>query len=374
MNLNRTALSVLIAVTAICGVSIAAENTDGVKMRVGVHEKPPFAMKDADGNWMGLGVLLWRSVAERMNVTYEFIELPYERLIPSIEDGSTDLIVGELHVDPEIEKRVTFTQPYISTALGVAVRDSRGITDWLEAAAAFLNWSLLKIVGLVILGLILFSLLIWLAERIILKSDAFGGKHLEGIGWAMWFSAATMTSVGYGDKTPSTWLGRLLAFVWMLVGLIILAAFSGTVASSISEMRYAERITAPQDLKARKVGALDDGDAERALKQVGARVFPFEEILDGLEAVRARKLEAFIADRVSIAYLIQHTPVTEVRLNNVRFAERSIAMVVPRQSERLEEINVALLETTSNPRWSEALSYWLGPASPRVYTSTPVKR
>lgn len=351
----------MVAAALFLGITAPLSPAEEAPLIVGVHEKPPFAMKTGNGNWEGLAILLWRSIAEQIGVKYQFREFNYEDLIPSLQHGESDLIVGELHVQPQAERLVNFTQPYLTTAHGIAVRDRHGVTDWVETASAFINLSLLKMVGFIILGLVIFSLLIWLVERIVLRSEAFGNNHWEGIGYSMWFSAATMTSVGYGDKIPSTWLGRLLAFLWMLVGVIILATFTGTVASNISQMHYRSQFQRPSDLQGVRVGVLKGSDSETIARQNGARITTYEGISDGLVAVAGRRIDAFLGDRMSIAYVLQHDASLDVKLEDLRFAVNSIAMALPDSSTRLEEINVALLETVSDPAWTGILNYWLGP-------------
>lgn len=46
----------------------------------------------------------------------------------------------------------------------------------------------------------------------------------------IWWSATTMTTVGYGDEVPSTTLGRAYALVLMLVGIGFIAILTGAIA------------------------------------------------------------------------------------------------------------------------------------------------
>ncbi|MEL7038265.1 MAG: ion channel [Cyanobacteria bacterium J06592_8] len=48
---------------------------------------------------------------------------------------------------------------------------------------------------------------------------------------SLWWTIVTLTTVGYGDITPVTTLGRLIAVIDMIVGIGILAIFSATLAS-----------------------------------------------------------------------------------------------------------------------------------------------
>ncbi len=50
---------------------------------------------------------------------------------------------------------------------------------------------------------------------------------------AVWWTAATVTTVGYGDVVPVTDLGRSIGVAYMFVGITILGIFISTVGSSL---------------------------------------------------------------------------------------------------------------------------------------------
>jgi hypothetical protein len=67
-------------------------------------------------------------------------------------------------------------------------------------------------------------------------------------GWsplgAFYFSATTLTTVGFGDLAPQTALGKLCTVLYLLVGLGIIGGFINTVAKeswSTGDMRQSGR-------------------------------------------------------------------------------------------------------------------------------------
>ncbi|XP_065052028.1 phosphatidylinositol phosphatase PTPRQ-like [Rhopilema esculentum] len=54
-----------------------------------------------------------------------------------------------------------------------------------------------------------------------------------GIWNGLWWAYITMTTVGYGDITPRSFIGRLFAILWTLVGLVIYAILCSGLTSSL---------------------------------------------------------------------------------------------------------------------------------------------
>jgi voltage-gated potassium channel len=55
--------------------------------------------------------------------------------------------------------------------------------------------------------------------------------NISDFGDAMWWAVTTMTTVGYGDRYPTTGPGRLVAFGLMVAGIALLGTVTATLAS-----------------------------------------------------------------------------------------------------------------------------------------------
>jgi hypothetical protein len=90
---------------------------------------------------------------------------------------------------------------------------------------------------------------------------------------ALWFTLQTVTTVGYGDVTPETPLGRFIAGVVMVVAIAFMAIVTALVTSTFVDAAQARRRRA------------DTAAQEDASHRVHGRL---DEILERLEAIEAR--------------------------------------------------------------------------------------
>ena len=84
--------------------------------------------------------------------------------------------------------------------------------------------------GAVSLGVMAF-LLVTFSSVSILVLERQEGSNIKSAEDAIWWSVATVTTVGYGDKYPVTTEGRVIGIVLMVCGVGMFAGLSGLVAS-----------------------------------------------------------------------------------------------------------------------------------------------
>lgn len=92
-------------------------------------------------------------------------------------------------------------------------------------------------------------------------------RSIESFGDALWWAIVTATTVGYGDVSPVTVEGRLIAVMLMLVGIGVIGVFTATVAGFFIEQEQQDvrEVHARLDAIEQKIEWLirDRQDAER---------------------------------------------------------------------------------------------------------------
>ena len=202
---------------------------------------PPFAFPVEDGTWSGISIELWRKIAAELQLTFEFREVSLEAMIDGLSEHKIDAAVAALTMTREREEQIDFTHPFYNSGLAIAARTTS--SGWVQVLGRLVV-PLGKVIAGLALLLLVVGLLVWLFERH-RNPEQFGGGTLRGIGSSFWWSAVTMTTVGYGDIAPRTVGGRLLAIVWMFTGIIVISGFTAGITTALTLSQLVSEIDGP---------------------------------------------------------------------------------------------------------------------------------
>ena len=121
------------------------------------------------------------------------------------------------------------------------VRYSPGLSI-LERVIARARHALLSVLlGLVIVLLAAASLAYLIERNVPQMQDGVATYPFSSIPAALWWAIVTLTTTGYGDVVPHTAVGRMLAGVVMVCGIMVFALLAGILATGYAEeMRRSE--------------------------------------------------------------------------------------------------------------------------------------
>ena len=88
----------------------------------------------------------------------------------------------------------------------------------------------------------LFSILIAYiaAVQITITERDVSNSNIKSFGDGLWWAVTTVTTVGYGDRFPTTSVGRVLAVGLMLVGISLMGVITASVAAWFVKMSQEE--------------------------------------------------------------------------------------------------------------------------------------
>lgn len=325
---------------------------------VGTKETAPFSFKNEQGDWTGISIELWRKIAEDLGLEYEFREMDLEALLAGVENGSLDAAVAAFTITAEREARLDFTHPYFTTGLSIAIaHDSKaGWTTYLER---MFSPDLLKVIFLLAFLLLLVGLGIWLFERKH-NPEQFGGSTLDGITSGFWWSAVTMTTVGYGDKAPTSLGGRIIGLIWMFAGIIMISSFTAAITSELTISHLEAKVRGPEDLRNVRVVTVAGSTSEAFLRSQHIAFVSYKTAQECLASVSNGASDAAVYDAPILRYMVTTDLREKIRVLPNSFKPQYYGIALPQNSRLREKINRVLLKNISLPRWGDVLYRYLG--------------
>jgi ABC-type amino acid transport substrate-binding protein len=360
MKITTGLVIVFLLMTALISTDVSGQqNSDAPRsLIIATKEAPPFSMKTSDGRWTGLSIDLWRQIAAELNFKYEIRELTLKQLVEGVADGSLDAAVAALTISPDREKKVDFTHAFYTTGLGIAVA-VKAHNPWLSVIRRFISVAFLKVVATLVLVLLGVGMLAWWFEHK-KNPQQFDGSAARGIGSGFWWSAVTMTTVGYGDKAPITVAGRILGLIWMFVAIIIISSFTAAITSSLTVTQLETVITGPEDLPKVTVGTIENTTSESYLKQIHISFRSYASPQEGLAALKGGKIQALVYDAPILRYYIHQNHTGSLEVLPYRLLRQEYGIALQPNSPLRERVNVVLLQIIREKAWQDKLSQYLG--------------
>jgi polar amino acid transport system substrate-binding protein len=355
---NRFVLAVFALLVSLALPLHAQTQTENAPLRVGITPVPPFVMTGETGEWEGISVDLWRTIADELGQEYEFVELSFNELLQSVEAGKVDVAVGALTMTADREARFDFAHPFYQTGLSVGVPHNPKGGLWQSLRALF-TWQFVSLIASLGLLLLFVGVLLWVVERR-RNPEQFGGTPIQGIGASFWWAAVTMTTVGYGDKAPTSLPGRLIALVWMFAGLIMVASFTAAITSSLTVSNLQRQIEGPQDLPGNTVATIANTASARYLTDERIRREAYPDLTAAMEAVAREEVDAVVYDRALMLYRNQQLGDQRLDILPAVFEQQLYAFALPSDSPYRSAIAQEVLRATESPEWEALLQRYLG--------------
>ena len=323
-------------------------------LTVGIYHNPPFVIKTGNNDFEGLSIELWENIARSANLTFRYEQYSdYIGILKRLEYKEIDLTINPIDVNDSRVNKFDVTQPYFISSIGVAI-PYLNRSPFAVFISNIFSMAFFEIIVLLILVIFVFGFILWLVER---KHNKFQFRPgLLGLFDGLWWSAVTMTTVGYGDKAPKSNLGKAIAVIWMFTAVIIISSFTASIASTLTITGLQTDIKNAEDIRlVENISVVGATNGESYLVQENIPVSKtYASPIIALRALAKKENDVFLYDRTVLQYYINRLSLDEkVKLLPFTLKENYQSFMLPKNHPAFDLINVGLMKEIKKEGWGD---------------------
>ncbi len=350
----RVLISLLVLVFAF-QTNLAQSENDSVLL-VGYTTAPPFIVKEGE-SLEGINIWLWKKVANDLELEFELVPMGFSEMLDSLKSGAIDVSINPLTITSERSKEMEFTHSFFASNSTIAVAKSSSLQKLMQFLKGFFNMNFLR--GLLLLfGIIfLFGFAGWYFEKRANPEHFRSG--IKGLWDGLWWSAVTLTTVGYGDKAPKSGFGKVAALLLMFTGLLFISGLTASIASNLTVNELSNDVESFSGFKAQTVGSVKNtGTTEFLKSHFFDDVRLYDNVQEGLSALRKKDIKAFMYDEPILKYRIkQDSSLTKIEVLPIKFDVQFYAFGIAKDKTELEQaISQRILEIMETQEWQIVLN------------------
>ena len=330
-------------------------------LRVVTKRFEPFVIYQ-DKEYTGFSIELWKKIAESLGLEYEVYGVnTIAKLLDEVERGAADVAIAGISITVKREQVLDFSHAFFETGLQIMVPEGSGSILGEVVSRIFsviFSRELIYGVAIFFFVLLIAAHVIWVLER--RHNPQFPKRYLQGLWHSIWWAVVTVTTVGYGDKTPKGTIGRLFGLVWILAGYFVFAYFTASVTTTATVQELLGTIDSPRDLFGRQVATVEKSTAADYLAGQGIAAVKVENVDKAYPLLESGKVDAIVYDAPVLQHHASRKGKGKVKVVGLLFQEQNYGIALQVRSPHREKINIALLKLIESGEYQEIVEKWFG--------------
>ena len=322
-----------------------AEPPSETALKVGLLIEPPF-VQPVTGGYSGMAVELWERVADKEGLDYTYQTFPnIHDLLAAVTARHIDIAVAPLTVTEDRLKRMDFTQPWHNAGLRVMIEENRshGFREMLKGLYDGGHLRVyLWIVGIVIGA----TLLLTIVDRIF--DEEFPRAWHEGLAESFYHVMSVATSGKANHKHIFGVAGRVLAALWMVCGVALVAYVTSTITSVMTTNALTNQIHGFADLDGRTVGVLKGSVGEAYVRDRGLGIVSYDNLQQAVDGLLEREVHALVADGPVLEFYDRSHPELPITEVGPTVRREMLAFALPQGSALVRPISVGIIAATED--------------------------
>ncbi len=286
-------------------------------LKVAYYISPPFIEKK-NGKLEGISFWLWRKTAKELKLPYVLEEMPLNNVIKGLKNGTIDMAINPLTITSERGLLIDFSSPFFISNSGILIKSTSKFKKWSSFILSFFSINFLRAILALFLVVFIFGAFVWFFEH--KKNPDEFKPGIKGLWSGIWWSAVTMTTVGYGDKSPKTIGGRVVALIWMFTAIIMISSLTASIASSLTVNQLGWDKSKIEDYKEDKIATVKSSATQHFLSNMffnNLVLYPTLE--ECIEALRQNKVTGVAYDYPQITYISMKDSTSELEVSSIKY-------------------------------------------------------
>ncbi len=323
---------------------------------IGYYPSAPFIIETEDGP-EGISIWLWDAIQKKSGYPYKMKKMTLNQVVEGIANEEVDMTLNPLTITWGRSKIMDFSVPYYISNSAVMVPAVSSFEKGLQFIGSFFSLNFFRAIGALFMIVFIFGTLAWVFEH--RKNPEEFKPGLRGLWSGIWWSAVTMTTVGYGDKSPRTTGGRVIALIWMFSAIIIISGFTASIASSLTVNQLSWNQSSIDSFKDKKVAVIKNSATDEFLEQrFFKKLQKFTTLKQCSEALASGKVEAVAHDKPQIQHIINLDTLGQFDVLPISYNSQLYAFGFREtiSNETKEQITNNILEVVESMDWRVLLS------------------
>jgi ABC-type amino acid transport substrate-binding protein len=323
-----------------------SQNWSDSVLTIGVKSAAPFLVQLGDEP-EGLSVAFWQEVQEKEQMRYAYRNFDdIASLLSALEQGEVDMSINPITVSEERMHVLDFSQPFFISGTAMVHRRQ---SSWMAFFDNLFSWRFFSAVGVLLAVIFIFGLLVWILER--RKNPEQFKAGWRGVMDGFWWSAVTMTTVGYGDKAPVSTGGRVVGFIWMFTAILLISGLTAGVASALTVSSLENEVDSIEDLRRFKTATVAGSSTEDFLDKYDLPDFTYASISEALDALENKTVDYVIFDRPVLAFHLKQRDNDQLVIDPQDLKTDYYSFAFPKGNGLRNKLDPAIVEALKSDRW-----------------------
>jgi ABC-type amino acid transport substrate-binding protein len=309
-------------------------------VRVGLFVLPPFVEQN-QGGYTGMAIELWQNIATKIGVTYQYQTFPtVPALLDAVAAGRVDVVVGNLAITEDRLLRMDFTQPWFDSGQRVMIESTQ-------------RWSFVTFIQnmersghlQVYLGIAILILIATAALTIFDRyfDEEFHPEWHKGFIESFYQVVSVATSGKNSHKRLFGVYGRIIAALWMVCGVGVVAYVTSSITSVMTTTSLTSQITSKTSLPGKTVGVLKGTVGEAYCFDEALTCVSYDTPGEMVAALQDRSIDALIGDAAILEYYAHTHPKQPVAVVGGLFRREKIGFATPLGSPLTRPMTLAIV-------------------------------